>query len=66
MKLAINIEVQSKYEIGNSTGIQVRLSQLLLVDDRIGTGMKNQVLVGYRVFKKIKYGSSRVGVRVKL
>ena len=56
VKLAINIEVKSKYEIGNSTGIQVRLSQLLLVDDRSGTGMKNQVLVGYRVFKKIKSG----------
>ena len=33
---------------------------------RGGTGMKNQVLVGYRVFKKIKYGSSRVWVYVKL
>ena len=36
------------------------------VSTRGGTGMKNQVLVGYRVFKKIKYGSSWVSVHVKL
>ena len=28
--------------------------------------MENQVLIGYRVFKKIKYGSSRVRVHVEL
>ena len=28
--------------------------------------MKNQVLVGYRIFKKFKNGSSRVRVHVKL
>ena len=27
---------------------------------RGGSGMKNQVLFGYQVFRKIKYGSSRV------
>ena len=32
---------------------------------RGGTGMKNQVQVGYRVFKKFKYGSNRVRVHVK-
>ena len=32
---------------------------------RGGTSMKNQVLVGYQVLKKIKYGSSRVWVHVK-
>ena len=36
------------------------------ITTRGGTGIKNQVLVGYRVFKKIKYGSSRVRVHVKL
>ena len=33
-------------------------------DIRGGMGMKTQVLVGYQVLKKIKYGSSRVWVHV--
>ena len=36
---------------------------LICLITRGGTGMKNQVLIGYRVFK---YGSSRVRVHVKL